>query len=96
MTGKDTQTGAATKAEDLTGLEELSNEYANWRYAVSPTAGDRTYNTQDVKHSFPDVLMQLCGQAEGQAFNEISGFERRGLSASSGSDQMGGLPLTTR
>jgi len=70
ITGKDTQTGAATKAEDLTGLEELSNEYANWRYAVSPTAGDRTYNTQDVKHQFPDVLMQLCGQAEGQAFNE--------------------------
>jgi phospholipase C len=71
ITGKDTQTGAATKAEDLTGLkvvalEEYYKEFANLRYTVSPTAGDTTYNKHDVKHQFPDVLTQLCGQAQGQ------------------------------
>jgi phospholipase C len=72
ITGKDTRTGAATKAEDLTGprvvtIEEPYNEFANLRYTVSPTAGDTTYNKHDVKHQFPDVLMQLCGQAQGRA-----------------------------
>ncbi len=72
ITGKDAQTGAATKAEDLTGpgvatLQQPSNEYAHLRYTVSPTAGDRTFHTHDVKHQFPDVLMQLCGQAAGEA-----------------------------
>jgi phospholipase C len=71
ITGKDTRTGAATKAEDLTGpravtVEEPFNEFNNLRYAVSPTAGDTTYNKHDVKHQFPDVLTQLCGQAQGQ------------------------------
>ena len=80
ITGKDTQTGAATKAEDLAEprvvtLQQPSNEFANLRYTVSPTAGDRTFNTHDVKHQFPDVLMQLCGQAEGQAVIKNKGLK---------------------
>jgi phospholipase C len=71
ITGKDTRTGAATKAEDLTGpgivtVQGPYNDFANLRYTVSPTAGDQTYNKHDVKHQFPDVLTQLCGQAQGQ------------------------------
>ena len=70
--GKDARTGAATKAEDLIGpggstIDEPYNEFAELRYTVSPTAGDQTYNKHDVKHQFPDVLTQLCGQAEGRA-----------------------------
>ncbi len=80
ITGKDAQTGAATKAEDLAAprivtLQQPSNEFANLRYTVSPTAGDRTFNTHDVKHQFPDVLMQLCGQAEGQAVIKNNGLK---------------------
>jgi phospholipase C len=80
ITGKDAQTGAATKAEDLAPprvvtLQQPSNEFANLRYTVSPTAGDRTFNTHDVKHQFPDVLMQLCGQAEGQAVIKNNGLK---------------------
>jgi len=78
--GKDAQTGAATKAEDLAPpivvtLPQPSNEFANLRYTVSPTAGDRTFNTHDVKHQFPDVLMQLCGQAAGQAVIKNKGLK---------------------
>lgn len=70
ITGHDAQTGAATKAEDLAPpriatLQQPSNAFNNLRYTVSPTAGDKTEH--DVKHQFPDVLMQLCGQVEGQA-----------------------------
>ena len=80
ITGKDTQTGAATKAEDLAEprvvtLQQPSNEFANLKYTVSPTAGDRTFNTHDVKHQFPDVLMQLCGQAAGQAVIKNKGLK---------------------
>lgn len=71
ITGKDAQTGAATKAEDLAApkivtLQQPSNEFDNLKYTVSPTAGDRTFHTQDVQHQFPDVLMQLCGQTAGE------------------------------
>ena len=70
--GKDAQTGAATKAEDISRpivatIGQPSNDFGDQKYTVSPTAGDRTFNTKDVKHQFPDVLMQLCGQAAGQA-----------------------------
>jgi phospholipase C len=80
ITGKDAQTGAATKAEDLAEprvatLRQPSNEFANLRYTVSPTAGDRTFDTHDVKHQFPDVLMQLSGQAEGQAVINNKGLK---------------------
>jgi phospholipase C len=69
ITGKDTATGAMTKAEDLTApagqkIGEPYNDYI-YRYTVSPTAGDTTYNTHDVKHQFLDVLSQLCGQGQG-------------------------------
>ena len=66
ITGRDTQTGATTKAEDLTGLQAF-NDFGNLRYAVSPTAGDKIFNNHDVQHQFPDVLAQLCGEAEAQA-----------------------------
>ena len=56
-------------------LQEPFNEFANLKYTVSPTAGDRTFHTQDVKHQFPDVLTQLCGQAQGQAVNANNGLK---------------------
>jgi len=73
ITGRDTQTGAATKAEDLTGpggaiIAGAFNDFDNLRYAVTPTAGDVIFGKHDVQHQFPDVLTQLCGQTEGQAF----------------------------
>ncbi len=47
ITGKDAQTGAATKAEDLAPKVAVigapSNEFDNLKYTVSPTAGDRTF-----------------------------------------------------
>ncbi len=66
ITGKDAHTGAPTKAEDLTGAQAF-NDFNNLRYAVTPTAGDTIFNKHDVQHQFPDVVTQLCGQAEGQA-----------------------------
>ena len=80
ITGKDTRTGAATKAEDLTGpggaaIAELYNDFANWRYTVTPTAGDVIFNKLDVQHQFLDVLTQLCGQAEGQAVSANGGLK---------------------
>ena len=76
ITGKDAQTGAPTKAEDLTRSAPQSaevgaqpfNDFNNARYTVTPDAGDVIFGKHDVLHQFPDVLTQLCGQAEGQAF----------------------------
>ncbi|HLY78080.1 MAG TPA: alkaline phosphatase family protein, partial [Caulobacteraceae bacterium] len=62
ITGKDAHTGAPTKAEDLTGAS-FSNQFGTSRYAVSPTAGDTTFQSHDVQHQFLDVLTQLCGPA---------------------------------
>jgi phospholipase C len=44
ITGKDAQTGAPTKAEDLTGPggATFSNQLGTLRYTVTPTAGDTT------------------------------------------------------
>jgi phospholipase C len=39
--------------------------YTTVRYPATPSAGDTTYNQQDVQHQFFDVMRQLCG--EGQA-----------------------------
>src|SRR6185437_16674886 len=77
---KDTQTGQPTKADDLTGpggatIAEPYNDYANLRYTVTPTAGDRTYHTHDVQHQFLDVVTQLCGQAEGEAVKVSGGLK---------------------
>lgn len=95
IVGKDAQTGAATKAEDLSApevatIQQPSNGFDNLKYTVSPTAGDKTFNTHDVKHQFPDVLMQLCGQTAGQAnkaglkgasYPPIAKLEDRGFAA---------------
>jgi phospholipase C len=95
IVGKDAQTGAATKAEDfaepkVVTIQQPSNGFDNLRYTVSPTAGDKTFNTHDVKHQFPDVLMQLCGQTAGQANNKglkgaayppVAKLEDRGFAA---------------
>jgi phospholipase C len=77
IVGKDAHTGAQTKAEDLTGPggAAYSNQFGTLRYAVSPTAGDTTYQTHDVKHQFLDVLTQLCGQAEGEAVRTAGGLK---------------------
>jgi phospholipase C len=80
ITGKDTRTGAATKAEDLTGpggaaIAEPYNDFANLRYTVTPTAGDVIFDKDDVQHQFLDVLTQLCGQAEGQAVSANGGLK---------------------
>jgi phospholipase C len=79
ITGKDTQTGQPTKADDLTGpggatIAEPYNDYANLRYTVTPTAGDRTYHTHDVQHQFLDVVTQLCGQTQGQTVAQNGGL----------------------
>jgi phospholipase C len=76
ITGNDAQTGAPTKADDLTGPggATFSNQFGTLRYAVSPTAGDTTFHTHDVQHQFLDVLTQLCGQAEGQAVQVNGGL----------------------
>jgi phospholipase C len=80
ITGKDGQTGAATKAEDLNApnvatLPLPSNEFDNLRYTVSPTAGDVVFNATDVQHQFTDVLMQLCGQTEGETVIKNKGLK---------------------
>ena len=77
ITGKDAHTGAPTKAEDLTGPDgaAFSNQFGTLRYAVTPTAGDRTFQTHDVQHQFLDVLTQLCGQAEGEAVKVGGGLK---------------------
>ena len=80
ITGKDTQTGAATKAKDLVGpnnvaVSEPFNDFGNLRYSVSPTAGDTTFNKHDVQHQFLDVLTQLCGQTEGQTVAANGGLK---------------------
>ena len=76
ITGKDAETGAPTKAEDLIrpaaqSAEQAAqpfNDFNNSRYTVTPDAGDVIFGKHDVLHQFPDVLTQLCGQTEGQAF----------------------------
>ena len=80
ITGKDTQTGQPTKADDLTGpggakIAEPYNDYGPSRYTVTPTAGDRTYNTHDVQHQFLDVVTQLCGQGQGPAVAANGGLK---------------------
>src|SRR5262249_29854778 len=80
IAGKDTQTGQPTKADDLTGpggarIAEPYNDYGNSRYTVTPTAGDRTYNAQDVQHQFLDVVTQLCGQGQGPAVAANGGLK---------------------
>ncbi len=77
ITGKDAHTGAPTKAEDLSGPAgaAFSNQFGTWRYAVTPTAGDTTFQTHDVQHQFLDVVTQLCGQAEGQAVQVNGGLK---------------------
>ncbi|HEY4029872.1 MAG TPA: alkaline phosphatase family protein [Caulobacteraceae bacterium] len=39
--------------------------YATARYPVTTSAGDTIYNNHDVKHQFPDVMNQICGQGMG-------------------------------
>ena len=77
ITGKDAHTGALTKAEDLTGPggAAFSNQFGTLRYAVTSTAGDRTFHAHDVQHQFLDVLTQLCGQAEGEAVKVSGGLK---------------------
>ena len=80
ITGTDTHTGASTKAEDLTGpggaaIGEPFNDFANLRYAATPTAGDVIFGKHDVQHQFLDVLTQLCGQAEGTAVSANGGLK---------------------
>jgi phospholipase C len=77
ITGKDAHTGAPTKAEDLTGSggAAFSNQFGTLRYAVTPTAGDKTFHAHDVQHQFLDVLTQLCGQAEGEAVKVSGGLK---------------------
>lgn len=77
ITGKDAQTGAPTKAEDLTGPggDAFSNQFGTRRYAVSPSAGDTIFQPHDVQHQFLDVLTQICGQAEGQAVQVSGGLK---------------------
>lgn len=77
ITGKHAQTGAPTKADDLTGADgtAFSNQFDRQRYAVTPTAGDKTFQTHDVQHQFFDVLMQLCGQAEDEVVKESGGLK---------------------
>src|SRR6185437_2396378 len=85
ITGKDAETGAATKAEDLTApagqqAPQRYNDYKNpsnatSRYSVTPTAGDTTFNRHDIKHQFPDVLTQLCGQGQGPAVVAAGGLK---------------------
>jgi phospholipase C len=80
ITGHDAHTGAATKAEDLTGpggaaIAEPFNDVGNLRYAATPTGGDVTFGKHDVQHQFLDVLTQLCGQAEGKAVAANGGLK---------------------
>ncbi len=79
ITGTDTQTGKPTKAEGIATQSimvggVLTNDYASRHYAVSPTAGDKTFKTHDVNHQFPNVLTQLCGEAAGAAFAASGGL----------------------
>ena len=80
ITGIDARTGLPTKAEDLSGpkvatLEQPYNEYANMNYVVSPTAGDKTYGSNDVQHQFPDVLRQLCGEEQAKTVIANNGLK---------------------
>ena len=75
ITGKDAHTGAPRKADDLMGPDgtPFSNQFETSRYAVTPTAGDKTFRTRDVKHQFLDVLTQLCGQKIGEKVVSLNG-----------------------
>jgi phospholipase C len=57
ITGRDAQTGLATRAEGLTGAE--SNVYESQTFPVTQTAADRMLSGPN--HQFNDVLIQLCG-----------------------------------
>ena len=77
ITGKDAHTGAPTKAEDLTGSDgtAFSNQFGTSRYAVTRTAGDKTFHTRDVQHQFLNVLTQLCGQKKGDDVKMSGGLK---------------------
>ena len=77
ITGKDAQTGAPTKAEDLNGSRQrhVLQPVRDDEIRGLPTAGDTTFHTHDVQHQFLDVLTQLCGQAEGQAVQVNGGLK---------------------
>jgi phospholipase C len=54
---------------------ESYNDYANLRYAATPTAGDRTYGSHDVQHQFLDVVTQVCGEEQGRTVTQNGGLK---------------------
>jgi len=104
ITGKDTKTGAMTKAEDLTAprgekIELPYNEYTyqtnrppvagTSRYTVTATAGDTTFNKHDPQHQFLNVLTQLCGQGKGPTVHANGGLKGGGYPQVAGARRTG-------